>query len=68
MSPTGAGGTGQGCIQSALYRHSESAVGSLHFHPQSCDPALITISVRCITPRHTPIQGNFSVTGSQRDP
>lgn len=68
MSPTGAGGTSQGCIRSAVYRHLESASGSLHFHPQSCDPALIAVSVRSITPRYIPIQGNFRLPGSQRDP
>ena len=67
MSPTGAGRTSPGRIRSAVYRHLSSASGSLHFHPQSCDPALNTVSVRCITPRYIPIQGN-SVPGSQRDP
>ena len=68
MSPTGAGRTSQGCIQSAVYHHSESALGSLQFHPQGGDPALNTISVRSTTPRNIPIQGNLPVPGSQRDP
>ena len=58
MSATGTGRTSLGCIRSAVYRHLDSASGSLHFHPQSCDPALNTVSVRSITPRHIPIQGN----------
>lgn len=58
MSPTGACRTSPGCIRSAVYRHLDSASGSLHFHPQSCDPALITVSVRSVTPRNIPIQGN----------
>ena len=62
MSLTGAGRTSQGRIRSTLYRHSESARGSQHFRPQSGDPSLITVSVRSITPRHIPIQGNFSGT------
>ena len=62
MSLTGGGRTSQGCIRSTLYRHSESARGSQHFRPQSGDPSLITVSVRSITPRHIPIQGNFSGT------
>ena len=55
MSPMGAGKTSHGCIRSAVYRHSESALGSLHFHPQNCDPSLITVSVRSVTSRNTPI-------------
>ena len=68
MSPTGAGRTSLGCIRSAVYRHLESASGSLHFHPQSCDPALMAVSVRSITPRYIPIQGNSLLSGSQREP
>ena len=61
MSLTGAGRTSPGFIGSAVYRHSESARGSQH-RPQNGDPSLITVSVRSITPRNTPIQGNFSGT------
>ncbi len=68
MSLTGAGRTSQGSIRSAVYRHSESARGSQHFHPQNRDPWLITVSVRSITPRNTPIQRNSPVPGSQRAP
>ncbi len=58
MSPTAAGRTSQGRIRGAVYRHLESASGSLYFHPQNCDPSLSTVSVRSITPRIIPIQGN----------
>jgi hypothetical protein len=68
MSLTGAGRTSQGCIRSAGYGHSESAQGSQHFRPQTSGPSLMTVSVRSITPRSTPIQRNFPVPGSQRDP
>ena len=66
MSPTGAGRTSQGCIPSAVYRHLESAPRSLH--PQNCDRSLSAVSVRSITPRNNPIQGNSPAPGSQRDP
>jgi hypothetical protein len=68
MSPTGAGRTSQGCIRSAVYRHLVSVTGSLHFHPQNCDPSLIAVSVRSVTPRNIPIQPNAPVPGSPRDP
>ena len=62
MSSTGADRTSQGCID------SNTAAGSLNYHPQNGDSSLGTIRVRSVTPRSNPIQRNLAVPGSQRAP
>jgi hypothetical protein len=68
MGSTGADRTSQGCIRSAVYRDSNTAAGSLNYHPQIGDSALNTSRVRSITPRSNPIQRRLAVPGSQRAP
>lgn len=60
MGSTRAVRTSQGSIQYSVNRVSTPATGSAT--PQNADPSLITVCVRSVTPRNTPIQGNFSGT------